>query len=137
MDEGKECIIIQSADVTKLGRSADWLKDRKAPQRDLDKLHQMPKAKTTRFNMVKFQVLHLGLLGVSDWKIALGEKDLAMPADSNLNFQSYSRVQVKKHTLIYSDNIFALCSGKQSTKDTFDYYLHLKVSNKISGNLCN
>lgn len=38
------------------------------------------------------------------------------------NFQPYSGIQVKKHTLIYSDNTFALCSGKQPTKDTFDYY---------------
>lgn len=82
---------------------------------------------------------------MSDWKIALGEKDLAMLADSHLNFlhqnpksnfQPYSRIQVKKHTLIYSDNMFALCSGKQLTKDIFDYW-HLKVSNKINGDLCN
>lgn len=81
-----ERIIIHSTDVTKMGRRADLLKDRKAPQRDLDRLDQWPKANSTWFNMVKFQVLHLGLLGISDWKTALGEKDLAMLVDSHLNF---------------------------------------------------
>lgn len=35
-----ECIITQFIDVTKLGRSLDLLKGKKAPQRDLDKLNQ-------------------------------------------------------------------------------------------------
>lgn len=81
-----QCTIIHFTDVTKLGRKVDLLKDRKAPRRDLDRTDQWPKANSTRFNMVKLQILHLGLLSMSDWKIALGEKDLATLVDSHLNF---------------------------------------------------
>lgn len=84
LDEGMECITIQFTDATQLGRSADLLEDMKAPQRDQDRLDQWPEANGTRFNMLKFQVLHLGFLGKNDWIMALGEKDLLV--DSHLHF---------------------------------------------------
>ncbi|KAJ7409503.1 RNA-directed DNA polymerase from mobile element jockey-like protein [Willisornis vidua] len=58
VDEGIKCNLRQFADNTKLGHSVDLLEDRKALQRDLNKLDQWGQANFMRLT-VKCQVLHM------------------------------------------------------------------------------
>ncbi|TRZ08265.1 hypothetical protein HGM15179_018844 [Zosterops borbonicus] len=59
LDEGIKPIISKFADCTKLGASVDLLQDRRALQRDLDKLDRWDKSNDMRFKKTKCQVLYL------------------------------------------------------------------------------
>ncbi|TRZ07863.1 hypothetical protein HGM15179_019243, partial [Zosterops borbonicus] len=103
MDEDIESFICKFVDDTKLGACVDCLEDRRALQRDLERLGQWAESNKMKFNESKCRVLHFGhnnplqcyKLGTVWLDSAQEERDLGVLVSSRMNM-SQQCAQVAK-----------------------------------------
>jgi len=94
--KGTECSLSKFAGDTKLGGSVNLLEDRKALQRDLDRLDRWAEANCMRFNTAKRNTIQHNRLGEEWLESCPAEKDLGVLVESQLNMSQQCAQVAKK-----------------------------------------